>query len=157
MSPAQRTMLFKLFSQLCGARKVAGVAGRDLFREKITLDLFGGPRSWSLFDNGDVDRMKMRLLALLDPDNLDAQMHDAAAAPDGERRRLVTRIESDMARAGFHEGYLRTIAVEMYDRGDWRALDLAALENLRDTIAARTRRKVGSRKSKIEKPDNIPF
>lgn len=143
MNDAQRIMLFRLFGNLANAR-TWGVAERDLQREKITAELFGAPRSWSTFNNSDVDRMKARLTALANPDSIDAQIADGRAAHEGERKRLLHRIEEDMRRGGFNDSYVMTLCRDLYDTHRWRELDLPRLENLRDTLANRARRKRAS-------------
>lgn len=62
MTPAQRTMLFSLFARLAKGRSPIE---RELLRERVTLDVFGGRRSWSAFGNAEVDRMKAALQSRL--------------------------------------------------------------------------------------------
>lgn len=145
MTKPQRDMLFGLFGKLAKQR-AWGPLQRDLQRDAVTVTLFGAARSWSTFDDGAVDKMKRRLKALLHTDSIAAQIADANAEEEGERARLLHRIESDAAKAGLGEGYLRTISIDFYDRAVWRALPIEQLENLRDTIAGRSRRKVAARK-----------
>jgi len=160
MSDAQRIMLFSLFAKLAKAR-AWGPAQRELERERITRAallpadhrsrITDHPTpSWSLCDNTDVDRLKRRLLAELEPDSLAAQIADAAAGEDGERRRLIHRIERDALRGSLRDAYLMSLCRDLYDRTDWRALPLPELANLRDTVAARSRRKAKANRGDAE-------
>lgn len=155
-SDAQRIMLFSLFSKLAIARGWIGQVQREIEREKLTRECLGlgsdadaeETPSWSALENAEIDLLKRRMIALREGDSLDAQLADVMARDDGERRRLIYRIEQDAKRAGFGDAYMNTIVRDMEDAGaDWRALPLPALENLRDTVANRARRKAFARKS----------
>lgn len=152
---AQRLMLFRLFGGAVKAQGWAGGIEREMARERVTRDALQlGERSdvpsWTALTNSQVDRIKARLEALAAPDDIDAQIGDLAPGADGDRRRLVWTIERDARRAGFHDGYMTAIVRDMEDVSagamPWRELPLPALENLRDTIAGRSRRKIAARK-----------
>lgn len=145
MTRDQRNMLFTLFARLAKGCAATSVAERDRLRLEITEDLFGDYVSWSHFENTHVDRMKRRLMAMLNPNDVDAQMADSDEGGEAAtRERLLHRIDADMRKAGFGDWYVRKIAVDLYDAADWRALPLDRLENLRNTIANRARRKAPS-------------
>ncbi len=142
MNAPQRTMLFSLFARLCRAMARKTRETQDLLRADITEDLFGSAISWSDFDNRHIDRMKRRLVAMLNPHDLGAQLADSdEGGEQAERDRLLNRIDADMAKAGFGDWYVKKIAVDFYDRADWRELPLEQLKNLRNTIANRARKR----------------
>lgn len=151
MNEPQLTMLFALFSPLSKARGWNN-AERTAARNRITTDLFGRPRSWATLTNPEVDRLKARLRAIAQTEDLTAQMEDATAGGDGERRRLIHRIESDKAAAGFDWAYVKGLARDLYDRSDWRELPLPQLKNLRDLVANRARRKALPRRPLVAAP-----
>jgi len=74
MTTDQRIMLFSLFSRAMAASRVVGTIACDQERERITIKVLGSARSWSTFNNQDVDKMKGALLAIIDPTNLNAQV-----------------------------------------------------------------------------------
>lgn len=142
MTAAQRTMLFSYFARLARAMARKTKESQDALRAEITEDLFGAPVSWSEFSERHVDRMKRRLVAMLSPNDLQAQLADSDEGGEAAARdRLLFRIDADLKKAGFGDWYVRKIVVDFYDRTDWRALPLDQLENLRDTIANRARGK----------------
>lgn len=156
MNADQRTMLFSLFSQLCKKMGWKGDIRRGLEREAITLEAFREKKSWSTFNNSDVDIMKAHLKALLDPDSLDNQMADIDAEAKGERRRLIYKIERVMRQHGFHEAYVRELCRNFYDTAEWREFPLDRLTNIRDTLNSRAYAK--KRRAAAEpKNENIPF
>lgn len=141
-SPAQRQMLFGLLKKLASARGW-GSAQTNVERLTITEDLFGSLISWNDLDDSQIDRLKSRLQALARPPAIAAEhgdideAADSAATEDGERRRLVHRIEQDLRKADLKEGYIRKIALDQFDRADWRDLPIPKLTMLRDIIATR--------------------
>lgn len=153
MTAAQRTMLFTLFARLAKACALKTSSERDRLRNEITTELFGEYVSWSHFGDAHVDRMKRRLLAMLNPNDLAIQMADSEDGADAAaRKRLLHRIETDARRAGFSDEYMAKVATDFYDRSDWRALPIADLENLRNTIANRARRQPAA---KATEPANV--
>lgn len=169
MTLPQQHMLLGLFATLANARHWNGTQ-REIERERITIALFGERRSWSAakdeLDDRDIDRLKARLIALRDETNIPAQIDDANAADDGERRRLIHRIEHDLRRAQLGEGYVVTIARDQCDRADWRDLPIEQLTNLRDTLTQRVRRRRAARRAPAPAPtratapfdpETIPF
>lgn len=155
MTAEQRTMLFSLFARLAKAMGW-GPSMRDLKRAELTADVFGEAVSWSAFNDRHVDRMKRRLIACLNPHDLAAQRADSDEGADAAaRRRILYGIEQQMRRAGFDEAYVRKIAVDFYDFAEWRELPIPQLENLRNTLANRARRKTPSSEPAAPKPPVI--
>ena len=154
MTAAQRTMLFIMFNDLAKKRGW-GSAQRDVEREAITLEAFRKPRSWSSFDNGDVDIMKAHLTVLVDPDSLDARVEEVDCADKGERRRLIYKIEGVMRQSNFAEAYVREICRSFYDTAEWRELPLDRLTNIRDTLNSRSYAKRRAHAAPVN--DNEPF
>jgi hypothetical protein len=161
-SQAQRIMLFSYFGHLANARRWTGTEQRTE-RNRITRELFGEVVSWGDLDNSQVDRLKARLIALRRPPHIAASHGDIdenadwAAAEDGERRRLVHRIESDLRKAALAEGYIRKIALDQCDRGDWRDLPIGQLTNLRDTLAQRIWRRGRKKAAEPVLTESDPF
>ncbi len=161
-TPAQRLMLFSHFAHLANANQWNGTK-REQQRERITVELFGEVISWADLSNPQVDRLKARLIALRKPLHVGAQIDDANATEDGERRRLINRIEQDLAASNLPVTYVRKLAVDQYDAAEWRDLSIDKLQNLMRTLHNRTRTR--SRKAKRNPPsvlcppssDNHPF
>lgn len=83
MSKDQRTMLFAMLQRIARATR----ADANELRAEITVQVFGGPRSWATFRDPEVDRMKVALQLRLDDLDLNASIadeqyraHDAAQA-----------------------------------------------------------------------------
>ena len=156
MNAAQRIMLFSLFAKVAKFRGWVGVTQRDLEREAITLEVFRAPRSWSTFNNSDVDIMKAHLNVLLNPDAMNPRIDEIDAEAKGERRRLVFKIEQVMRRNGFHEAYVRELCRSFYDTAEWREFPLDRLTNIRDTLNSRAYAKKRQASTASEN-DNEPF
>jgi len=151
MTSAQNTMLFSLFAKLAKACARKTADERDRLRAEITMELFGEARSWADFGNADVDRMKRRIVAMLKPNDIIAQMADSDEGADAaERERLVHGIEEDMRRAGFAEEYVEHLSRDAHDRADWRGLPLPRLRALRLTVANRRRTPLARRTRRVE-------
>jgi hypothetical protein len=131
MTTAQRVMLFRFFSQAMARAGVVGTVARELERERITVKVFGGPRSWSTFNNRDVDRMKGTLLAILRPADLDAQVKQI----EMPRTRLLTGIRE----SGYPRHKVETIAADEFGTRDFESLLEHDLENLHRTVINRAR------------------
>lgn len=142
MTTAQRVMLFRLFSELM-QRRCIGSAQREIERENLTVEWFGFTRSWSTFGNAEVDRVKSELLALLNPDDLQAQMDQVGSAEIGERKRVIWKLKKLMVEHDFSDAYFISLARDLYDARSWADLTLDQLKNLRNTIANRGKRRAG--------------
>ena len=145
-------MLFRLFRAIPFATE----SERQAARQRITTDLFGRIISWGALSNPQIDLLKKRLIAIANSADLTAQMEDATAAEDGERRRLLHRIACDQAAGGLHNDYVKGLCRDLYDRSDWRELPIAQLRNLRDTVANRARRKTLPRRPAAAAPAAQP-
>lgn len=132
MTAAQRIMLFKLFSQAMTASGITGSTARDLERERITKEVLGAVRSWSTFNNYDVDLMKAALEAMINPGNLDAQVRQI----NMPRARLIYSIRK------FDAAYWQKIARDKFDgKTDLDKLTDAQLVQLRNTLHNRRKPK----------------
>lgn len=140
MTPAQRSMLFRLFSQAMNTTGIVGTTARDLERERITIKVFGSARSWSTFNNKAVDAMKGALLAILNPGDMAAQLRQIQMP----RTRLFYSI-----RNAADPAYIAKIAFDKFDTRDIESLDDDQLYQLSLTLNNRARK---HRREKVEEP-----
>lgn len=150
MTPAQKALYWRLWQRLCKARAWHTLPRQeqDAHRRALHQEAHCPPSSTD-FKNRDFDRFLATITAHLNNQNAPGlPRHDT----DGQTRRLVWRIRHDATRAGLDEAYIRKIARDLHVLGNWEDLDLDSLENLRNTIHNRARKKLQTTQPTTENP-----
>jgi hypothetical protein len=174
MSKAQRIMLFGLWkrakAKLMPGRETWTKAEEDARRRAVTVDALGAERSWSNLNNDEVDKIKAALLAIVEPGNLAAQLHQAAQ----EANRLIYGIRRIQRAQGLSDDYVQAIIDRMdarrgdcsdEDADEWqrelerdehpqrKLADLAPADLLKLRIALEQR----ERRGVVHEPAEMPF
>ena len=128
MTTLQNSLYFREWGRVRTACKQQGFPVSD--RHALHVQALGLDKSHLDFSNEDFDRVLAEFRALSQPDNLDAQLRQQ----DMPRRRLLYTIQRLAP-----EPYWRAIARDKFGTADETRLDLAQLDQLRITLAARAR------------------
>jgi hypothetical protein len=113
----------------------------DMQDDSIRLAFYasaGLPATRSAWTNKHFDKFLHACGRALGHDSADNSLDTRA------RARLIWRIKFDAARAGLNDQYLLTISRDQTGLGCWTELGLDQLENLRNTVQNRAKRKVGA-------------
>jgi hypothetical protein len=102
-----------------------------------------------LNDTTDIDQVKAHLLAISQPDNLNAQLQQQ----DMPRTRLIRSIYQ----FGLHPNYLGVILKRRFKTDRVENLSLHHLEQLRNTLAARLNSKAKKARAVQAQSDLVPF
>lgn len=117
-----------LFAMLRDAARIADRIGDDDFRAEVTIDALGARKSWSNLSKDEVSKIKLSLLAITRPDDLDSQLR-------GEGRRWVQGIESH----GLEAPLIAKLAQVVGGSSNWKNFALPDLQRLRWKVAGTAR------------------
>lgn len=95
----------------------------DQRRREIYTQALGDEKSLTEFDNDDFDKVKAAMLAIVEPGNLNAQLH----ALNGQRKRLLFGIRNLAQSMGAGPAYVAGIVERMNAEGKLGSADLEEL------------------------------
>ena len=123
LSKAQQALHWALWKRV----KAKLMPGRETWtkheeterRHALYIEALGGERSLTEMDNDDFDKVKAAMLAIVEPGNLNAQLH----ALSGQRKRLLFGIRKLAKSMGADEFYVQAIIDRMDARRGEKAGD----------------------------------
>lgn len=136
MTAGQKASYFRLLGEVCAAAGLSSSADKEALRRTVHLRAFGRAVSAKEIDHlKGFDAFKAVCLALLHPDDLNAQLRQSVMP----RTRLVVACR-DLA----DEGYIVAICKDRFGTADWTELGEDRLVQLRNTLAARKPARAGA-------------
>lgn len=141
LSPKQTSLYWRLWSGVLKARSQHHLPSTEktLLRYAFHKE-YGLPESMTAFNpRGHFDIFKTACERIINGSGPSA----TTAPEDGERNRLIYRIQEDARMAKLDNSYIAKISTDLTGLGCWKLLDLADLKNLRDAIHNRAGTKLG--------------
>lgn len=127
LSPAQQKLHWALWKRACAKLMPGRVtwtkAEENERRHALYLQALGEEKSLTEMDNDDFDKVKAALLAIVEPGNLNAQLH----ALNGQRARLLHGIRKLARSMGADEFYVAGIVRTMNAEGKLGSSELEEL------------------------------
>ena len=144
MTAGQKASYFRMLGEVYAASGLSSAAEKEALRRTIHLRAFGGPKSAKEINHlKDFDQFKATCLALLQPDDLGAQMSQA----EMPTTRLVFA-----CRQRAEEAYIVAICRDRFGTADWTGLSVEKLTQLRNTLEARMAAKTHAEPASVGEP-----
>lgn len=133
MTAAQTAMYFSLWGRVRDAYKAKGLACGDAQRHALHNKALGVSKSSKDFTNADVDKIKATFLAIVEPGNLDAQLHQLEQ-PEKRKSFLLAQVRDLAGRCvdkpGREGAYLDGMTRKIFGPAQYQLLDEIQLGQL---------------------------